>query len=59
MSIRDVTKIIAFVLLVVGTFGILINEFVLGWGWIANVSFADLNILGLLILAIMKWLIKK
>jgi len=56
---RNVVKLIAFILLVIGTIGILINEFCLGWGWVANVAFADLNVLGLLILAIMKWLIRK
>ena len=47
---RNVTKLSAFILLFIGTTGLLINEFVFDWGRVATLSFAAINIVGLIIL---------
>jgi len=52
-------RITAFVLLIIGTLGLLTNEFILDWGRPATVTFAALNFLGLAILALATWGIKK
>lgn len=39
-----------YALLIVGTLGLLANEFVLDWGRIATLVFAAFNVIGLLIL---------
>ena len=43
-------KVIAFLLLIVGTAGLLVNEFVFDWGRVATLVFAVLNVIGLIIL---------
>ena len=43
-------KVIAFLLLIVGTTGLLVNEFVFDWGRVATLVFAVLNVIGLIIL---------
>jgi len=43
-------SVIAFVLLIVGTLGLLANEFIVNWGRTATLVFAASNIVGLLIL---------
>lgn len=55
MSMRKITKLSAFILLIIGTTGLLINEFVFDWGRVATLSFAAVNIVGLTILALMIW----
>jgi len=50
------TKIIAFILLIIGTGGLLVNEFVAGWGRTATVTFACLNVVGLVTLAYTFWI---
>jgi len=55
----EVGRITAFVLLIVGTLGLLANEFILYWGRPATATFAAFNFLGLVILALMTWGIKK
>jgi len=55
MSMRKVTKLSAFILLIIGTTGLLINEFIFDWGRVATLSFAAINIVGLIILAFMIW----
>jgi len=55
MSMRKVAKLSAFILLIIGTTGLLINEFVFDWGRVATLSFAAINIVGLSILAFMIW----
>ena len=42
----------AFILLVIGTIGLLVNEFVTGWGRAATLTFAIFNCVGLAILAV-------
>ena len=44
-------KLSAFVLLLVGTIGLLVNEFVADWGRAATLTFAILNCAGLAVLA--------
>ncbi|MBT3320988.1 MAG: hypothetical protein HN392_01755 [Anaerolineae bacterium] len=43
-------KIIAFGLLIIGTLGLLLNEFLFGWGRSATLLLTTANIIGLLIL---------
>lgn len=48
-----------FVLLIVGTFGLLANEFVFHWGTAATLTFAAANVLGLLVLGPAYWMRRK
>ena len=48
-------KLIAFVLLIIGTFGLLLNELVFDWGRVATLIFAASNLVGLAILASSYW----
>jgi len=48
---KQVVKLSAFILLVTGTLGLLINEFIFDWGSTATLTFAALNVMGLAILA--------
>ena len=48
---REAAKLIAFILLIIGTIGLLVNEFVTGWGRGVTITFACLNVLGLVLLA--------
>ena len=52
-------EFIPIVLLVVGTLGLLLNEFVFDWGRAATLSFAVINIIGLLVLGYTYWMTKK
>ena len=45
-------KLIAFVLLIIGTLGLLINEFAFDWGRVATMVFATMNLIGLAILTV-------
>jgi hypothetical protein len=47
-----IVKLAAFVLLMIGTIGLLVNEFVAGWGKGATLKFAIFNCAGLGILAV-------
>ena len=49
---REVTKLSAFILLIIGTLGLLVNEFVLDWGRVTTLVFAVFNFIGLAILVI-------
>ncbi|MGW8251011.1 MAG: hypothetical protein ACWGO1_10240 [Anaerolineales bacterium] len=42
-------------LLVIGTAGLLLNEFVLGWGTTATIAFALFNVAGIVILISSNW----
>lgn len=42
----------AFVLLIIGSVGLLTNEFAFHWGTVATLVFAALNIVGLVILGL-------
>jgi len=59
MSVREIAKLSAFILLIIGTLGLLINELVFDWGSTATLTFAALNVVGLAILAYTHWGMKK
>ena len=56
---REVLNWSVFILLIIGTLGLLINEFVFDWGGTATLTFAALNVVGLAILAYTYWGVKK
>ena len=56
---REVAKLSAFILLIIGTLGLLINECIFDWGRTATLTFAALNVVGLVILAYTYWGKKK
>jgi hypothetical protein len=45
----------AFVLLIIGTLGLLLNEFVFEWGRTATLLFATANVIGLVVLGYTYW----
>ena len=59
MSMREATKLSAFILLIIGTLGLLINEFIFDWGSTVTLAFAAVNIVGLAILAYTLWCRKR
>ena len=56
---KEAAKLIAFILLGIGTIGLLVNEFVTDWGRGATITFACLNVLGFVLLAFSAWSIGK
>jgi len=56
---KQVVKLSGFILLIIGTLGLLINEFIFDWGSIATLTFAAVNVVGLAILAFAFWGMKK
>ena len=56
---REVAKLIAFILLIIGTIGLLLNEFVADWGRGITITFACLNVLGLVLLVFAAWIMGK
>jgi len=52
---REAAKLSAFILLIIGTLGLLINEFIFDWGSTATITFASLNVAGLITLAFTHW----
>ena len=52
---REAAKLIAFILLGIGTIGLLVNEFVTDWGRGVTITFACLNVLGFVLLAFTAW----
>ena len=56
---REFAKLSAFILLGIGTIGLLINEFIFDWGSTATLTFATLNVVGLATLAFTHWGMKK
>ena len=55
----EVAKLTAFVLLIIGTIGLLVNEFVTDWGRGVTIMFACLNVLGLVVLTFATWITGK
>ena len=55
MGKNNAIKLSAFVLLIIGTVGLLVNEFVGGWGRGVTIAFACLNVLGLAVLVYTTW----
>lgn len=56
---REAAKLGAFILLIIGTLGLLINEFIFDWGRTATLTLASLNVVGFAILAYTYWGMKK
>ena len=52
LYMKEVVKLSCFILLIIGTLGLLINEFVFDWGRAATITFAAFNTAGLATLAI-------
>jgi len=48
-----------FILIIIGTLGLLVNEFIFDWGSCATVTFAVFNVVGLAALALSHWSRKK
>jgi len=56
---RESTLLIAFILIIIGTIGLLINELIFDWGRGATLTFAIINVVGLASLAFAYWTTKK
>ena len=56
---REVTKLIAFILIFIGTLGLIINEFIFDWGSSATLIFAAINVVGLVVLAFLFWVARE
>ena len=56
---RKVIELSAFVFLLIGTLGLLMNEFVFDWGRTATLIFAVVNVIGLLALGFAYWGMKQ
>jgi len=56
--VKEIIKLSGFILLIIGTLGLLVNEFVLNWGRTATVTFAIINLVGLITLAVTYWSLK-
>jgi hypothetical protein len=52
---RTIIGFAPFALLLAGTLGLLLNEFVLDWGRPATLVFAAANVIGLLTLGLAQW----
>jgi len=52
---KESTLLIAFVLLIIGTVGLMINELIFDWGRSATITFAIINIVGIASLAFSYW----
>lgn len=55
MSIREPLKTVSFVLIFIGTVGLLLNEFILDWGRTATIPLAAANLVGLAMLVFIHW----
>jgi hypothetical protein len=56
---RESTRLTAFILLIIGTTGLLINELIFDWGRVATLIFAVFNLVGFAALAFAYWGMKK
>jgi len=58
---KETVKLIGFILLAIGTLGILITEFVFDWwGWqYATMVFAASNVAGFAALALAHWIVRE
>jgi hypothetical protein len=56
---RQTLELGAFVFLLIGTLGLLLNEFVFDWGRAATLTFALANVIGLVTLASAHWSTKQ
>jgi len=55
---KEVIKLTGFIFLIIGTLGLLINALIFKWGSIATISFAIVNLVGFITLAIAHWSFK-
>ena len=55
MSLGEVARLSGFILLIIGTLGLLINEFVFEGGRAATLTFAVFNLVGFTTLAFVFW----
>ena len=58
-TMKEAAKLTGFILLAIGTVGLLVNEFATDWGTGAVIAFACLNVLGLVVLASVAWTVAK
>jgi hypothetical protein len=56
---KGTIELIGFVLLIIGTLGLLANEFAFDWGSFATVAFAVVNVVGLAVLGFAHWGMKQ
>ena len=56
---REVVKLSGFIALIIGTIGLLLDEFVFDWGRTTTITFAVFTIAGLITLAVTQWGMKK
>ncbi len=56
---KEAIKLGGFILIIVGTVGLLVNELAMDWGRTATVTFAIVNLVGLITLAVSHWCLKK
>jgi len=59
MSMREVLKLGSFILIFIGTLGLLLNELMFDWGRTATIIFAAINLVGLVTLVSTTWITKK
>ena len=52
----EAARILAFILIILGTAGLLVNEFFADLSQGATITFASLNVVGLVILAYTSWI---
>ena len=52
-------KLSGFVLLIIGTLGLLVNELIFDWGSLATVTFAVVNVVGFALLGFAHWGMKQ
>lgn len=55
---RQFFKLSAFILLGIGTLGLLINELIFDWGRTATLTFAFINVAGFATLAFIHWVMQ-
>ncbi len=55
---KGTIELSAFVLLIIGTLGLVVNEYIFDWGSFAALTFAALNVMGLAILSLVHWGVK-
>jgi len=56
---KEVLKLGSFILIFIGTLGLLLNELMFDWGRIATIIFAAINLVGLATLVSTNWIMKK
>jgi len=56
---REATRLIGFILLIIGTLGLIINELIFDWGTTATLTFAAINVVGFAALAFAFWVARE